>query len=342
MVSKKRKSAATSSRGGSSLFAALSKLEGDDVRAAKTRHRATASTTARSLAARAQTGLAGDLVQCRILMQKAVGWSTAASERDADDSVVQSSEKLLVKLLEARRKLCLQHGTKKELSKDNNFADYSELILNNEGGDDSEGSDGEGRGGIHAALCAEYEQCRSEWREIFNRRHSDLRLQAGLAANSSSKFRVMNQSFWEQVESTAAHERLMRVSQDASGNGRSREDDADERAVHDMAPSFDDTKIYQHMLRDFVALGNATEGGGSNLAADAAAQRLRRAAQKKKGQSGKDVDRKASKGRKIRYTVNTKLENFTFPLSRPVPTIGEDDWFRSLFGGAGRKQATLK
>jgi protein AATF/BFR2 len=30
-----------------------------------------------------------------------------------------------------------------------------------------------------------------------------------------------------------------------------------------------------------------------------------------------NVDRKASKGRKIRYTVHEKLQNFTFP----VPTI---------------------
>ena len=47
------------------------------------------------------------------------------------------------------------------------------------------------------------------------------------------------------------------------------------------------------------------------------------------------VDRRASKGRKIRYTVHPKLVNFTFPLSRPEPIISDDVWFKSLFGGVG-------
>ena len=67
------------------------------------------------------------------------------------------------------------------------------------------------------------------------------------------------------------------------------------------------------------------------------------------------VDRKASKGRKIRYTTITKLTNVTFPIQRRHTTQGllgttaatidnssttamntfldEDAWFRSLFGG---------
>jgi hypothetical protein len=52
----------------------------------------------------------------------------------------------------------------------------------------------------------------------------------------------------------------------------------------------------------------------------------------------KMVDRKASKGRKIRYNEVTKLVNFTFPLSRPAnanSNLDQGEWFRSLFGGAG-------
>jgi hypothetical protein len=52
----------------------------------------------------------------------------------------------------------------------------------------------------------------------------------------------------------------------------------------------------------------------------------------------KMVDRKASKGRKIRYNEVTKLVNFTFPLSRPASAnsnLDQGEWFRSLFGGAG-------
>jgi protein AATF/BFR2 len=47
-----------------------------------------------------------------------------------------------------------------------------------------------------------------------------------------------------------------------------------------------------------------------------------------------NVDRKASKGRKIRYTVHDKLQNFMFPIPTVNPssvTIDSDRLFASLF-----------
>jgi len=44
-----------------------------------------------------------------------------------------------------------------------------------------------------------------------------------------------------------------------------------------------------------------------------------------------DVDRKASKGRKIRYKVHEKLVNFAVPATDIRPAIDEDMWFKSLF-----------
>jgi hypothetical protein len=61
--------------------------------------------------------------------------------------------------------------------------------------------------------------------------------------------------------------------------------------------------------------------------------------------SKKMVDRKASKGRKIRYHEIAKLVNFTFPLSRPSnpsSNLDQDEWFRSLFGGAGNSSSQTK
>jgi len=57
---------------------------------------------------------------------------------------------------------------------------------------------------------------------------------------------------------------------------------------------------------------------------------------KNKKSNTNTVDRRASKGRKIRYTVNPKLVNFTFPIERAEPMIGNDVWFKSLFGGVGK------
>jgi len=337
---KKRKSVSSSLRSSTPLFDALSKLDNEDVKASKNRRRASTAAAGKSLAARAQTTLAGELIQCRILLQRAVVAISEAghggsSNDDAngkngeeardtggkdDIAPIIAANRLLVRLLEARNQLT------RPSNDESDRVNYDGVLGVIEASNDSDAPPNP----LDHILSAEYDDCRSEWKDTFNRRHHDLRLQAGLTAKAASKFRVIDQSFWNQVESAASHERLIQK----DGNSSCGE----KLTFHaSMASMYDDSKIYQHMLRDFVALG--TSGGGpsghAGLAADAAAERLRRAAQKKKGQSAKDVDRKASKGRKIRYNINPKLENFTFPVSRPVPSIGEDDWFRSLFGGAG-------
>ena len=103
---------------------------------------------------------------------------------------------------------------------------------------------------------------------------------------------------------------------------------------------FDDTKVYQHMLKDFVTQGAAAAAGGGDAQGTALTQR-RNNTKQKSSSNQHAVDRKASKGRKIRYTEIPKLVNFTFPVSRPnnstsdYNNLDEDAWFRSLFGGAG-------
>ena len=343
-MSKKRKSASASASS-SSLFTALSKLENDDVHAAKIRRRASTASASRSLAARAQTDVAGELIQCRILLQRAVGEIFEAgnggsvgeednSGKDDDTTaVMKSADRLLIRLLEARSKLANDDDDGDDKI---NYDHLVGVVKSSESESDSGDNDASPTS-LNHILSSEYDGCRSEWKDTFNRRHHDLH--AGLTAKAASKFRVIfDQSFWNQVESAVSHERLMQSAESSDPDGKLVTMDGSK------AYQYDDSKIYQHMLRDFVALG-ASAGGRSTsagLAADAAAERLRRAAQKKKGQSAKDIDRKASKGRKIRFSANPKLENFTFPVSRPVPTMGEDDWFRSLFGGAGIRKTTTK
>ena len=346
-MSKKRKSASASA---SSLFTALSKLENDDVQAAKSRRRASTASASRSLAARAQTDVAGELIQCRILLQRAVGeiseagdGGSSVGEEDSggkdDDTtaVMKSADRLLIRLLEARSKLANDDDNGDDQI---NYDHLVGVVKSSESGSESDSDSGDSDTSptsLDHVLSTEYDGCRSEWKDTFNRRHHDLH--AGHTAKAASKFRVIfDQSFWNQVESAVSHERLMQSAESSAPDGQLLAMDGSK------AYQYDDSKIYQHMLRDFVALG-ASAGGRSasaGLAADAAAERLRRAAQKKKGQSAKDIDRKASKGRKIRFSANPKLENFTFPVSRPVPTMGEDDWFRSLFGGAGIRKTTAK
>ncbi|KAF9447513.1 TRAUB-domain-containing protein, partial [Macrolepiota fuliginosa MF-IS2] len=85
---------------------------------------------------------------------------------------------------------------------------------------------------------------------------------------------------------------------------------------------FDDTDFYQQMLRDVI------ESRGDEAGADdwMVLQRERKAKKK--------VDTKASKGRKLRYEVHERLQNFMVP----VPVIGAwheeqiDELFASLLG----------
>jgi protein AATF/BFR2 len=115
------------------------------------------------------------------------------------------------------------------------------------------------------------------------------------------------------VDATVEYEQLRRQSKDD-------EDEEEDR--------LDDSKVYQQLLKDFVAHSTAAANGNG-----VGRLQVSKSAQNKK----KQVDRRASKGRKIRYKEIPKLVNFTFPLSRPNSSnLDQDEWFQSLFGGAGK------
>lgn len=269
-----------------SVFDAIQELDSQDVRASRKRKTSSSKDARKSKAARSQTKIHGHLMECRILLQRAM----TTTESSEDDAVDQCNQ-LLCQLLQARRQLTGKQDDR----------DYQEIVESDS---------------LSNVLQEEYEECRDEWKQVLDRRHKDLRLHAGLS-NTKTQFRVMDSSFWQQVDATVSHEELRAQSTD------------------DGQPVFDDTKVYQHMLQDFL-LSSATAGG----AEEAAAQRLRRAVKADSKKQKKDVDRRASKGRKIRYVEIPKLVNFTFPVARPVSTTGmdEDEFFKSLFGGAANKR----
>lgn len=104
----------------------------------------------------------------------------------------------------------------------------------------------------------------------------------------------------------------------------------------------DDREFYVQLLREVLcdAGGQSSHGGASDDIAEAQAQLQGRRAQKRKAKA--DVERRASKGRKIRYVPIEKLQNFMAPRARrgdlpktmEVEPIGEDAGdalVRSLF-----------
>ncbi|KAF7356850.1 Sorting nexin-41 [Mycena venus] len=94
------------------------------------------------------------------------------------------------------------------------------------------------------------------------------------------------------------------------------------------ADVFDDTDFYQQLLRDIID----SRGNGTGADDWMTVQKQKKAKKK--------VDTKASKGRKLRYEVHEKLQNFMVPV--PVPGMWHeeqiDELFSSIMGRGVRRR----
>ncbi|KAL3797579.1 hypothetical protein ACHAWO_012593, partial [Cyclotella atomus] len=333
MSSKKRSRTTKTNK----LFTTLHSLEETDARAAKKRKQSLQYSVKKSKAANDESKIQSILVELRILTQRS---SSAAAGNITSgkngDKVKQELDGLLENLLVARREL-MSH----QLDEDN--VDYSKMIQEVDDENSSDDASSSNKKSLASQLQDEYNSLQTHWQTTLNKHHSNLALHSGLSvATSKFQSKAVDLSFWDQVKSSVEHDRV-------KGRGSSSDD----------ALSFDDSKLYQQMLKDFISSGGGAaaskKGTGVDPAQDAA-ERLKRAMRKKSGgdvdlntlldpeADGKiassskknTVDRKASKGRKIRYVVHPKLVNFMFPVARKEPMISDDVWFKSLFGGVGR------
>ena len=89
---------------------------------------------------------------------------------------------------------------------------------------------------------------------------------------------------------------------------------------------YDDRPFYSMLLKTFItsASSSSADGVANIRASDLSAL-------KKYKRSKAVVDRRASKGRKIRYVSHKKLENFMFPQHVTESSISSDRLFKSLF-----------
>ncbi|XP_055542094.1 protein Aatf-like [Wyeomyia smithii] len=96
---------------------------------------------------------------------------------------------------------------------------------------------------------------------------------------------------------------------------------------------FDDSDFYHALLRELIEYkSNTTENPQEISAKLSELQKLR-------SKMKKQVDTRASKGRKIRYVVHKKLVNFTAPEDNHQWTDeAKDELFASLFGGPNGAQ----
>ena len=135
---------------------------------------------------------------------------------------------------------------------------------------------------------------------------------------------------------------------------------ADAAEVYDGS-IYDDNDHYQQLLAEIISAASAAAldgsgGSGASGGHDADLLAKAAAARRKNKKGASVVDRRASKGRKMRYTVHAKLANFMAP--RPAPIADDyaaraaggdrndnllsgsgfamDELFTNLFGGAGK------
>ncbi|KAK6364790.1 rRNA-processing protein bfr2 [Exophiala oligosperma] len=99
--------------------------------------------------------------------------------------------------------------------------------------------------------------------------------------------------------------------------------------------TFDDGTFYQALLRDLITSRNAN--ANADATGTAAGEPLLLPVKLKSDKNkNKVVETKASKGRKVRYTVHEKLENFMAPEDRSTwEDAARTEFFASLFGNRG-------
>ena len=146
----------------------------------------------------------------------------------------------------------------------------------------------------------------------------------GAAKGGSSQLRALNQSISSQVaammrDSSKLVERS-RISKDTCPRPLGFKDEDNESSFHYPTlwshESYDDGEFYQQLLREFLSKSN--EGG------------LLGAGGKISSKKRKAVDRRASKGRKVRYHVHDKMVNFMSREEKEVPPFAAQ-LFANLF-----------
>ncbi|GAA5838837.1 hypothetical protein JCM5353_003483 [Sporobolomyces roseus] len=156
--------------------------------------------------------------------------------------------------------------------------------------------------------------------------------------SSSKKFKAINQNFMSQIDhslSTSERERLIKRTRVRRGEGKvvgggkglvplEGEGSGDKGKEIDEE-CFDDNDFYQQLLREVVE--------SRMLDLDDATMNTLRMASARGKKVKKQVDTRASKGRKIRYHVHEKIQNFMIPIEAASWHDEQiDELFASLLG----------
>ncbi|OJD14635.1 hypothetical protein AJ78_05032 [Emergomyces pasteurianus Ep9510] len=119
-----------------------------------------------------------------------------------------------------------------------------------------------------------------------------------------------------------------------------RQSNGTSNATHDLNGIYDDSIFYQSLLRDLVEERMSTTNNGVEALQMQLPSRLaiHPTTGMRKDKIKRPVDTKASKGRKMRYTVHEKLQNFMPPEDRcSWGDRAREEFFASLLGRSARE-----
>jgi len=174
--------------------------------------------------------------------------------------------------------------------------------------------------------------------EVIDRWNQRTQLIAGM---KNKQLKALNQSILNQVNKILSEKvrlikrtQLKRTPYTVIGKKKKEQPIADQSIKQPTAAQeeydesiFDDTDFYQQLLRELIENGLASIDPSDNLALS----KHYLATKKLRIKMHKNVDRRSSKGRKIKYEVQQKLVNFMVPLPVTTSNISEE-LFANLFG----------
>eukprot|EP00743_Colponemidia_sp_Colp-15_P006833 GILK01007370.1.p1 GENE.GILK01007370.1~~GILK01007370.1.p1 ORF type:complete len:516 (-),score=116.90 GILK01007370.1:144-1691(-) len=198
-------------------------------------------------------------------------------------------------------------------------------------------------------ISQQFQRFRPFCDEIIDRWNRKTQLSAGMQLK---KLKVLNQSVVAQIEQIVSDkDRIIRRSQlkrtsyrvfgkpvDSSFESDKENEEENEEKNRDAhledydEEIYDDLDFYQQQLRELIE--NAAASTLADPHGDSSMDMTRKylALRKLKSKQPKKlVDRRASKGRKVRYVVHEKLVNFMNPIPR-TEKMSADELFKNLFG----------
>lgn len=240
-----------------------------------------------------------NLVKIRISLQKSVD---LGNELPVKESFCEEKEQCA---LHIRRSLAALQGALEEQIPSVNGVKRKRA-------DEMKGFKDQSTDKIWTRLNETHNSLRPKWKNVTDKWHA--RLNFG-SEQAKSQLKVLNYSMWDQIDEIVSNEdKFVEKTYGLFSESKRRDkaeqtESADDTQLYDYEV-YDDCVFYSTMLKAYVN-SNTEVANSSEYVLNA--DELKELRKYKKNPNGKNVDRKASKGRKIRYVPHTKLQNFMFP-----------------------------